>query len=344
MKELEAPIKVGLIGCGGIAKAHFNAYLQLNHLFRITACCDVRKELAEQFAEQAGNAQVFTDYREMLRHADIDAVGITLPHHLHADAAIAAAEAGKHIVVEKPMAMNLEEARSMVDAAEKASVTLMVAQTQRYRDDHREIKRLLDDGSIGRVLYARASIDQHLAAIRSPDNWLFKRALAGGGSVISIGVHMIDLLRWFVGEIVSVFAVERQSTINPGIDCEDVSVALLEFENGAVGDLASLYAAKASPWGELVLLYGTDGVIHNIGGWHIVSDKVTDWQGKFTQLNLTRGDPFRNELEHFGECLLNGKEPLTSGRDNLKTMTVIDAIYLSARERQRITTAELLGH
>lgn len=344
MKQLQAPIKIGLIGCGGIARAHLNAYLQLSHLFRIVACCDIRKELAEQFAEQAGNAQVFTDYREMFRHADIDAVDITLPHHLHADAAIAAAEAGKHIIVEKPMAMNLVEAKSMVDAAEKASVTLMVAQTQRYRDDHREIKRLLDEGAIGSVLYVRASIDQHLAAIRPPDNWLFKRALAGGGSVISIGVHMIDLLRWFVGEIVSVFALERQSPINPGMDCEDVSVALLEFDNGAVGDLASLYAAKASPWGELVLLYGTDGVIHNIGGWHIVSDKVADWQGKFTRLDLPRRDAFRNELEHFGECLLNGKEPLTSGRDNLKTMAVIEAIYLSAKEGQKVTVAELLAH
>lgn len=135
----------------------------------------------------------------------------------------------------------------MVDAAEQTSMTLMVAQTQRYRDDHQEIKRLLDDDAIGDVLYVRASVDQHLAAIRSLDNWLFKRALAGGGSVISIGVHSVDLLLWFVGEIISVFAVERQSPINPGINCEDVSVALLEFENDAVGDLASLYAAKSSP-------------------------------------------------------------------------------------------------
>lgn len=135
----------------------------------------------------------------------------------------------------------------MVDAAEQTSMTPMVAQTQRYRDDHQEIKRLLDDDAIGDVLYVRASVDQHLAAIRSLDNWLFKRALADGGSVISIGVHSVDLLRWFVGEIVSVFAVERQSPINPGIDCEDVSVALLEFENDAVGDLASLCTAKSSP-------------------------------------------------------------------------------------------------
>jgi len=340
---MDAPIRIGLIGCGGIAGAHLDGYAQLTHLFQVVACCDVRRELAEQRAKQVGEAQVFTDYQEMLRHADIDAVDITLPHHLHAEVAIAAAEARKHILVEKPMAMNLAEAKAMVAAAEQSGVTLMVAQMQRYSAAHRRVKELLDEGAIGQVLYVRASVDQHLSAIRPPDNWLFKRALAGGGSVISIGVHKIDLLRWFVGEVFAVFAVERQSPINPGMDCEDISVALLEFENGAVGDLASLYAAKASPWGELVVLYGTDGVIHNIGGWHINSERNHEWQKGFTKLNIPADNPFRNELEHFGECLLKGQEPLTSGRDNLKTMAVIEAIYRSAQTQRHIIVADLLG-
>ncbi|MCS7192984.1 MAG: Gfo/Idh/MocA family oxidoreductase [Armatimonadetes bacterium] len=340
---MEAPIKLGMIGCGGIAKAHLRACMQLSHLFRIVACCDVRKEAAEKSAESAGNALVFTDYREMLSHADIDAVDITLPHHLHAEVAIAAAEAGKHVLVEKPMANNLAEAKSMVDAADKYGVTLMVAQSQRYMAEHREIKRLLNEKVIGQILYVRASVDQHLAAIRPLGDWLFKRSLAGGGSVISIGVHKIDLLRWLVGEIVAVFAVERQSPINPGMDCEDISVAILEFENGAVADLASLYAAKASPWSELLAIYGTEGVIHNIGGWHINSDKVSEWKGKFAKLEIQPEDPFRNELEHFGNCLLSEHEPLTSGHDNLKTMAVIEAIYLSAREQSRVELSEVMA-
>ncbi len=342
MTAMRAPIKIGLIGCGGIAKAHWNGYAQLPHLFRVTACCDIRRELAEQFAEQSGNAQAFTDYRELLRHADIDAVDITLPHHLHAEVAIAAAEAGKHVLVEKPMATNVAEAWAMVAAAEKAGVTLMVAQSKRYMAAHRAIKRLLDERVIGQVLYVRASVDQHLAAIHPPDNWLFKRALAGGGSVISIGVHAIDLLRWLVSDIVAVFAVERQSPINPGMDCEDISVAVLEFANGAVGDLASLYAAKASPWGELLAIYGTAGVLHNIGGWHITSDTVAEWRDKFVKLDIQPDDPFRNELEHFGDCLLNGREPLTSGRDNLKTMAAVEAIYRSAKEQRRVPLDEVL--
>ncbi|MCS7266175.1 MAG: Gfo/Idh/MocA family oxidoreductase [Armatimonadetes bacterium] len=339
--SMEAPIKLGLIGCGGIARAHLNACLQLSHLFCIVACCDVRKEMAEKFAQSAGGASVFTDYREMLSHAEIDAVDITLPHHLHAEVAIAAAEAGKHVLVEKPMANNLAEAKSMVDAADKHGVTLMVAQSQRYMAEHREIKRLLEEKTIGQVLYVRASVDQHLASIRPPNDWLFKRSLAGGGSVISIGVHKIDLLRWLIGEIVAVFAVERQSPINPGMDCEDISVAILEFEKGVVADLASLYAAKASPWGELMAIYGTEGVIHNIGGWHINSDKVSEWKGKFVKLEIQHEDPFRNELEHFGNCLLNGREPLTSGRDNLKTMAVVEAIYRSAKEQTRLSLSEI---
>jgi Predicted dehydrogenases and related proteins len=91
------------------------------------------------------------------------------------------------------------------------------------------------------------------------------------------------------------------------------------------------------------VLYGTDGVIHNIGSWHINSERNHEWQKGFTKLNIPADNPFRNELEHFGECLLKGQEPLTSGRDNLKTMAVIEAIYRSAQTQRHIIVADLLG-
>ncbi|MCS7224022.1 MAG: Gfo/Idh/MocA family oxidoreductase [Armatimonadetes bacterium] len=337
---MERPIKVCFVGCGGIAGAHLRALRDLPDLFQVVACCDVVSEAAQKRAAEVGGAAVYTDYEEAIKSSGCDVVAITLPHHLHRPVGLVAAQEKKHIFVEKPMANNLTEAIEMVQASEQAGKMLMVGQTQRYMAVHRKVKEILESGQIGRVLYVRASVDQFLAAIRGPGDWLFKKDLAGGGSVISIGVHKIDLLRWLVGEVESVFAVERISGINPGMDCEDISTALLEFEDGAVADLGSLYAARQSPWGELLTIYGSEGVIHNIGGWFLSGNGTgpSAWQA----LEYERNDPFKAEWEHFGHCLLSGEQPLTSGADNLRTMAVIEAIYLSARSHHPVSVKDLL--
>lgn len=145
-------IRVAIIGCGGISRGHARGYLQSPDLFEVVACCDERGELAEERAQQLGAKFVTADYREVIASDDVDAVDICLPHHLHAEVAIAAAQAGKHVLVEKPIANTLDEANAMIEAAKKSGVVLMVAHNERYMPVYRKAKELVEQGIQDRLV------------------------------------------------------------------------------------------------------------------------------------------------------------------------------------------------
>lgn len=340
-------IRVALIGCGNISKAHARGYQAHPEMFQVIAVCDPEEKLAQERA-QPFSARVFSDWQEVIALENIDAVDICLPHDLHCEVAVSALKAGKHVLVEKPMATNLKEAKRMVSTARSTGRVLMVAQCQRYSFLHRKIKDLITQGVIGDIICVRADCNQFLAGILPPGHWLYSRQRAGGGVVISVAVHRLDLLRWLVGDIRRVSAFQKISGVNPGMDCEDVSCATLEFEKGAIGEIVSLYAAKKPPLGtfsELLILYGTHGTLHNLGGWYLWSEKDSRYQspeGGFVPLSAPNNDVFEEEIVHFGNALLQGFQPLTSGEDNLKTMATIEAIYQSAERGVAITVGDLL--
>jgi predicted dehydrogenase len=285
---------------------------------------------------------VAADWAAVVARPDIDAVDICLPHALHAPVAIAAAEAGKHVLVEKPMATTLTEALAMVQAHSRAGTTLMVAQNQRYAGEHRQLKQLLDDGALGRVFAARADCNQHLSGSLGTGHWFASRALAGGGVVISVAIHKIDLLRYLLGEVRQVASFHTVSGVNPGMDCEDAGVTVLEFETGAVAELFSSFATAVPPIGgvrELFVLHGEFGMVSNVGGWRLHSAVLDGYGDGLKLLDLPAENAFVNEIRHWVECVVNGNEPLSSGRDNLGTMAVIDAIYRAARTRQVVRVA-----
>lgn len=318
--------KIGLIGCGGVSGAHVPCYLAIPEQAKVIATCDVVEKNAQERAKALGAEAWYTDYHELLKRDDIDAVDICLPHHLHAPVAVSAAKAKKHAIVEKPMCTTLAEADEMINAAEENGVKLMVAQCQRFDPGNVKVKELIESGAIGDVFCARADCNQHLTR----GDWLHSNKEAGGGVVISVAVHKLDLLRWFLGDVKRVAAFQKSALGT--MEGEDASVASLEFEGGAVGEMVSLYAAKRAPWGEYLILYGTKGVIHNIGGLQIYSENVPEWSSGFARIEAPAGNAFANEIKHFVECIQNDEEPLTSGKDNRKTMEVIIGIYKSAEE------------
>jgi predicted dehydrogenase len=324
-------IRIGLIGCGGISRAHARGYLQSPDLFEVVACCDERRELAEERAQQLNAPVVTTDYRELLRRDDVDAVDICLPHHLHAEVAIAAAEAGKHVLVEKPIATTLPDADAMIAAAEKAGVVLMVAHNERYMPVYRKAKELVGQGVLGRIFLARADHNQFVRV--NDRHWLWHKASAGGGVLIGSGIHRVDILRWLVGEVVRVW--HRQLIVPERFsdEVEAASVTILEFADGALGELTcnwSAYAAPSAPWYELLWLYGTDGSLHNVSGLFVASEHLPESAGKHVQLPLPDEDSFVNEIRHFGECVKTGQTPLTSGREGRKSLAVVLAAYQAA--------------
>jgi predicted dehydrogenase len=231
----------------------------------------------------------------------------------------------------------------------------MVAQYQRFVPIYRGVKRLLDAGEIGDVRAVRLDsmqnlLDPQLSAYYPAGHWLFDGSRAGGGVVISLTVHKLDLLRYFVGDVARVTALCR--TLEPAFvnGAEDYAVALLEFQNGAVGELFSTYSGYRLPWGEHFTIFGADGTVYGITpqpkGQALamvassrrlaqVPEPGHDPSDDFTAVSpsddLPTEQPFLNQILHFADCCRTGAEPISSGRDNLGTMKAIFAIYESSR-------------
>jgi UDP-N-acetylglucosamine 3-dehydrogenase len=342
-------IRVGLIGCGLMAKAHLPGYQANKERVEIVMCCDNNPQLAQDFAAKLDTKpEVMTDWQKVIENKNVDAVDICAPHFLHAPIVLAAAKSGKHVLLEKPMAMNLAEACQMVEAMRLANKIFMVAQNQRYLPEHSHIRDWLNNEAIGRVIAARIDGNQLLSRAYPKGHWLFSKALAGGGVIRTTAIHKIDLLRYFLGEVRRVTALYSTSGLNPGMDSEDFATMIFEFENGAIGEAFFTFAAYQNPIptasGELVILYGTKGMINNINGWHMYSTEVEGYSQAMTPLNLPNADypaSFMREGTHFLDCVETGREPLTSGRDNLNTIAVIDALYQAAETGQTTTVQRI---
>ena len=373
------PLKVGMLGAGGITNSHLPAYLEHPDRVQITAVCDLVEPLAQELARKAGVKAVYTDLDKMLREADIDAVDNCTFHPAHAPLTIAAAEAGKHVIVEKPMARSLQECRDMVAAADKAGVTLMIAQDLRYSPEAFAVKRFIDAGRLGDMFAVRT----HLLSPRVPPRIgrarqdRYADANQGGGTLMSVQVHHIDLLRFYAGNVKRLTAVCR--SIGPRMvnDAEDLVAAILEFENGALGhlfagpgetpeDASDGRPVTAST--RSYMLYGSEGTIHSapetlpehhhfgrimfaptedrpidrsipadLERWVHPPFEPIDTSG----VDLPTVKPFVNEILHFEECIRTGREPISSGRDNVETMKIIYGIWESSRTGKAVELDDL---
>lgn len=210
-------LNVAMIGGGFMGKAHALAYAAMPMFFwpppatpHRRVVVDLTAELAEAARQRFGFDEAATDWKAVVARSDIDVVDIVTPNDSHAPIAIAAAEAGKHIICEKPLARTGAEARSMQDAVEKAGVTHMVAFNYRRTPAVALAKRYIDDGRIGKILSFRGTYLQDWSADpNGPLSWRFQRKIAGSGALGDIGTHVIDLARYLVGEITAVNALVK---------------------------------------------------------------------------------------------------------------------------------------
>mgnify|MGYP001046002607 CR=1 FL=1 len=336
-------IRVGILGCGKIATLHAQGYKAAPDLAQVTVCCDEYSiGLAEKMARDFG-AATSNNWRDVIARSDVDAISICMPPYQHAEIALAAAAAGKHVLVEKPMAMDMAECKQVVAAADKAGTVLMVGQNQRWQPEHVKIKELLDRNAIGKIVALRFDCNQFVKHMYPPDSWIFDKAKSGGGMIAQTAVHKIDLMRHFFGEIDEVAAFNGYTGLNPGFKPggnEDIVAFLMNFASGIVGEAFYLFAAYQVPiptaTGELTIFYGDKGVIHNVLGWHVYSTEIPEYSGGLTKLNIHHypyTDSVSAEIRHFLECIQEKKEPITSGRDNLGTMATVAALYQAAESK-----------
>lgn len=325
------PIRIGLIGAGGISGPHAAGYRKLaaEGMAEVVGVCDSVGSLAAVRAHELSAPHVFSDYRDLLA-LDVDAVDICLPHDVHAEVALAAIAQGKHVLVEKPVATTLEDAEHMIRAARAAGLILQVGHNERFDPQYQEMKRLLMEGAVGTVVSARADHNQD---VRLPEaHWLRSAARSGGGALIGSGIHRVDLLRWFLGDVQEVYSVQR--VLPERLEGEAVALTTLRFRSGAIASLSTNWAVRRFPWYELMWLYGTDGSMHNVGGLHLDSEARSPSALDFVLQPLPQKDSFTEEIRHFLGCVAQGYRPLVDGEEGMAALAVCLAAYRSAATGQ----------
>ena len=357
---MSEPLKIGLIGSGGIANRHLTAYLNHRDRVQLMAVCDIVEDAARDYARRAGVEAVYLDADEMLREADIEAVDICTSHNTHAPLAVAAARAGKHVIVEKAMAPTLQGCRDMIDAADGAGVILMIAQHLRYSPEARAAKRLIEDGKLGEIQAVRTHLMGGGNARPREGHWMDDRN-RGGGMLMVTTVHHLDLLRYYAGNVKRVTGVCKSLAPHLQNGAEDLVSATLEFENGAIGDVFGIGNSLA-PEGRGYMLIGSNGTLHStmpkpgqsdasptrhfgdlmfsLKGAELNPRDARDRQRIInppfepldtSDIDLPTPDYFVNEILHFAQCCGTGTEPISSGRDNIETIKIIMGIFESSR-------------
>jgi predicted dehydrogenase len=334
--RINGPVRIAIIGAGGISSAHAQGFLKHPDQLKCVALCDVSddnlKKRTQQLAPTGVTPRTFGDWKAMLKEMrdEVDAVDICLPHHLHAPAILDAAAAGKDIICEKPMCMNLAEADQIADAVKKAGVTYMSAHNQLFMPVVQEAKKLIDSGAIGKVLWLR-SADCFRAGGDTGDpfkgSWRANLKTQGGGELIDTGYHPSYRLLYLAGSrIASINA--QMGRYKQAIEGEDTASVQVRFENGAIGEILTSWAFP--------LPYGTQHI-------HVMGDKGQVFGSDSTLYHLPHGwsepskrtfgevQTFEAELVHFAQCLREGKCPIHSVEEGRAVLELILKATESAR-------------
>ncbi len=320
-------IDVGIIGAGGIGRVHAEAYARQADC-RIVVVADVDAERGGALAAQVGATYV-SQTSDLLANAQVQAVSVCLPHALHADAVIAAAGAGKHILCEKPIATSVEDADRMIAAARAGGVKLMIGHTHRFYPEHRRAKQLLDAGAIGQLLF----VNDLIWSGRDGDEslqWRGQVALNGGGIFMDNGIHAADRLRWWVGSDVT-WVAARTGRARGLIEGEEHGTALLGFANGVTASLQEAIGMPRSASACYAEFVGTEGVIR-VDTWQglKLSQRGKDWVEVDVPTSWPKG--FDAEIGEFLAAIRDGRSPAVTGEDGRAALVVIQEIYRAARE------------
>lgn len=312
-------VKTAVVGLN-MGAAHAHAY-HLSEKSELRWVVDLDQEKAAQFAKDL-NCRATADWRKAL--ADVDAISFATPHHMHYPMALEALKAGKHVLMEKPLANTEEECLELIKVAEENNAVLMLAYIVRFRKDVQMLKEILDSGEYGRPINAQCWIQGFLEP--RPDQWFAKKDQLGGGVLFSHGCHYVDILLWLLGKPVRVAGLGTRVGTE-WMEGEGTSHALIKFENGALAELTTSWGMKYKDSPALLHVHTTDACFVLKGG----ALEVITKEGRKTLYEPTEA-PVPNssalgECEHFLDCIQTGEKPLTDGHEGMKSHRVIWAIY-----------------
>lgn len=330
-------IRIAVVGGGNVAQvAHIPAYVAQPDV-ELRALVEIDPIKRDALKEQYGFERVYEDLTEMLRKEEVDAVDICTPNYLHAPMAVAALRAGKHVLCEKPLARNAAEAAKMVETAKASGRHLMVAMNNRFRDDVRILHTFIERGELGRVEIVKTGWLRRAKDWREK-SWFSEIGKAGGGALLDLGIPIVDLAIW-----VAALGEPTRVTCNvygPGgrKKVEEAACAMINFAGGSCLVLEVSWNLKTPKDVTFLHVFGSKGAavmppltIHKAMHGHLVNVTPEIDQRK----NLYK-ESYRLEIEHFLECIREDKEPLTSGKDALPVLEILDAMYQSASEGREV--------
>ena len=337
-----------MIGCGWAGQQHARACAALGAQVRWAVDIDIGRAtaLAGSASPTEHAARTTSSYHDALADPDLDAVSICLPHNLHAPAAIDAARAGVHVLVEKPLAANLAEADRMIAAADDAGVVLMVAENVRFDAIYLQIRQLLRDDAIGKPALLQMTRQCYLRESFLRDRpWFLDAGAAAGGIMMSGGIHDFETMRMLIGELERVYALRAPQRFLE-MEGDDTSIAAVRFQNGVVGTLVESFIMKSltTAAGPEVHTLRVDGELGHIaweGGRTIrVFSEHAGWRigGRLAQreIDVPQVDSFTALLAHFFDCITTGEEPITSGRSQRVALACVMAAYESMATGQPV--------
>ena len=345
-KSRNSKLKVGIVGLG-IGSLHAQGYSKCPEV-EILAICDPVEEKVNRVAAQYGVQFTFTDYREMLRLKDLDAVSVCTPNYLHARVTIDCLRAGKHVICEKPLATTPKEGEAMVKTAMETGKLLMTAFNNRFRGDTQTLKRFIENGDLGEIYFAKCGWIRR-KGIPGFGSWFTQKSKAGGGPLLDIGVHVLDMTLWLMGSpkatSVSGATYAKFGPFGLGrgtwgcaeesgtFDVEDMGVGFIRLETGATIMLEASWASHIKADRYYASLMGTKGGA-DIDPFCI----YTDING--AEVDITPNFPHVSghemEIRHFVDCLVKGTKCISTGEDGLEAIRILDAIYRSAETGKEV--------
>lgn len=331
-------VKVAILGLN-MGQSHLEVLLG-NPQAEVVALCDLRKEFAESLAARHHVPQVFTDYRDMLTRPDIDAVVVALPVYLHAPVSLAFLEAGKHVLVEKPMASNVEDAQRMLEAAQSRKLVLTINHNQRFDPVTIFLKDYLAQGNCGRIHFARCVWTRPYGMLPEPHRNWFNEKARGGGVLLDLGTHLLDkVLSLFdfpepvqiAATSFTVLGKEQERQTGAHFDADDLTVGMIQFDNGMTMQLEVGFGSHIEKEILYFELYGETGGITTRDGFKLFSVRGTaPFMAMPSQPLPTPAIP--SVPDDFVDAILHQREPVITPESGIKVTRILESLRVAAEQ------------
>ena len=349
MPKKTKKVRVGMIGAGGIARHHMGILAKFDDV-KVVAAADPSEKALEEAGGVVSGLKTFSDYKEMLAEGKMDAVSVCTPNYLHAQPTIDALNAGLDVIVEKPMAMNSAECQAMIDAANKNKKLLVIGFQYRYSNEARTLKRYIDEGQFGKILYGRCKALRR----RGIPNWgvFTRKDLQGGGPMIDIGVHIIEVTHYLMGSPKPVSVLgntytymgdkkEKATDVACGwpnwdyenYTVEDLATGIVRFDNGATLSIEASFAIHGKDeWSSVIMGEKAGASVFPIEIYKDEAGHMVDVK----PAHMGDGDAFTRKMRNWVDCILTGETSNAPAEHGLMVQQILDGVYASAETGKEV--------